>query len=40
MKKDSIFINHTADIGVTAYGADMPQLFTNAARGLFNIITG
>jgi SHS2 domain-containing protein len=37
--KDFEFIDHTADIGITAYGADMPKLFANAGRGLFNIIT-
>ena len=39
MKKDFEFIDHTADIGITAYGADMKQVFANAARGLFSIIT-
>ena len=39
MKKDFELIDHTADIGVTAYGADMKQVFANAARGLFSLIT-
>jgi SHS2 domain-containing protein len=39
VKKDFEFIDHTADIGITAYGADMKQIFANAARGLFSIIT-
>jgi SHS2 domain-containing protein len=39
VKKDFEFIDHTADIGITAYGADMKQVFANAARGLFSIIT-
>ena len=39
MKKDFEFIDHTADIGILAYGADMKQVFANAARGLFSIIT-
>ena len=39
MKKEFEFIDHTADIGVTAYGADMKQLFANTARGLFSLIT-
>ena len=38
MKKDFEFIDHTADIGILAYGADMKQVFANAARGLFSII--
>ena len=39
MKKDFEFIDHTADISILAYGADMKQVFANAARGLFSIIT-
>jgi SHS2 domain-containing protein len=39
VKKDFEFIDHTADIGILAYGADMKQVFANAARGLFSIIT-
>jgi SHS2 domain-containing protein len=39
VKKDFEFIDHTADIGILAYGEDMKQLFANAARGLFSIIT-
>jgi len=30
-------IEHTADIGIKAYGRDMKELFQNAARGMFNI---
>ena len=39
MKKDFEFIDHTADIGILAYGLDIKQVFANAARGLFSIIT-
>lgn len=39
VKKDFEFIDHTADIGILAYGADMKQVFANAARGLFSLIT-
>ncbi len=39
MEKEFEFIDHTADIGVIAYGADIKQVFANAARGLFSIIT-
>ena len=38
VKKDFEFIDHTADIGILAYGKDMKQVFANAARGLFSII--
>lgn len=31
-------IDHTADVGVSAYGATREQLFENAARGMFSII--
>jgi len=33
------FIDHTADIGIIAYGADIKQLFINAALALFSLIT-
>ncbi len=39
MQKEFEFTDHTADIGVTAYGADLKQLFANTARGLFSLIT-
>ena len=31
-------VDHTADIGIVAYGADLRDLFTNAALGLFNLM--
>ena len=31
-------IEHTADIGIKAYGKSLKGLFVNAARGLFDII--
>jgi SHS2 domain-containing protein len=31
-------IDHTADIGIVAYGATIKQVFANAARGLFNLM--
>jgi len=37
--KDFEILNHTADVGIIAYGADMKQAFANAARGLFSLIT-
>jgi len=39
MEKDFEIVNHTADVGIIAYGADMSQAFANAARGLFSLIT-
>jgi len=39
MEKDFEIINHTADIGIVAYGADLSQAFANAARALFSLIT-
>lgn len=31
-------IDHTADIGIAAYGADLKEAFANAAYGLFNLM--
>ena len=39
MVKDFETIDHTADIGIIAYGADISQAFANAARALFSLIT-
>ena len=39
MEKDFEIVNHTADVGIIAYGADMNQAFANAARALFSLIT-
>jgi SHS2 domain-containing protein len=39
MTKDFEIFDHTADIGIIAYGVDLKQAFANAARGLFSIIT-
>ena len=39
MEKDFEILNHTADVGIIAYGADIKQAFINAARGLFSLIT-
>ena len=39
MEKDFEVIEHTADIGIAAYGADLKQVFANTARGLFSLIT-
>ena len=39
VEKDFEILDHTADIGIIAYGADIRQAFTNAARALFSLIT-
>jgi SHS2 domain-containing protein len=31
-------IEHTADMGLAAYGRDLPEAFANAAYGMFSII--
>jgi SHS2 domain-containing protein len=38
-KKDFEILNHTADVGIIAYGSDLKQAFANAAKGLFSLIT-
>jgi len=37
MKRFDVF-EHTADIGVVAYGADMREAFANAAYGMFSLM--
>ena len=32
-------IDHTADVAIAAYGADMKKAFANAALGMFSIMT-
>lgn len=32
-------IEHTADVGIRAYGSSLEELFANAARGMFSLIT-
>ena len=39
MEKDFEIIDHTADVGIIAYGASVSQTFANAARALFSLIT-
>ncbi|UCB42330.1 MAG: archease [Dehalococcoidales bacterium] len=38
MAKDFELIEHTADVGIMAYGADVREAFANAARGMFSLI--
>jgi len=39
MNKAFEVIDHTADVGIIAYGADIEELFSNAGLALFNLIT-
>lgn len=36
---DYELIDHTADIGIKAYGDDLSEAFAHAAKGMFDIIT-
>ena len=38
MSKKYEFIEHTADLGLKAYGASVEELFVNAAEGLFDAL--
>ena len=38
--KGFIVLEHTADVGLNVYGKDKEELFINAARGMFYLITG
>ena len=39
MKKSFEIIDHTADVGIVAYGANVEELFSSAALALFSLIT-
>ncbi len=39
MVKKFEILPHTADVGIIAYGSDMAEAFSNAARGMFSLIT-
>jgi SHS2 domain-containing protein len=39
MKKAFEITDHTADVGIIAYGKDVEELFSNAALALFSLIT-
>ncbi len=39
MMKKYEFIDHTADIGVRAYGKNLSEAFENAAVGMFDVIS-
>ena len=38
VEKPFEIIDHTADIGIVAFGADIKQVFANAALGLFTLM--
>lgn len=38
VEKPFEIIDHTADIGIVAYGTDVKQIFANAAFGLFSLM--
>ncbi len=38
MEKEFEILEHTADAGIIARGADMKEAFANAARGLFSLM--
>lgn len=38
MERDFEIINHTADVGIRAYGTNIGQAFANAARALFSLM--
>src|SRR3990172_6472296 len=39
MEKEFEILNHTADVGIIAYGKDIKEAFANAAKGMFSLIT-
>jgi len=39
MEKEFEIVDHTADVGIRAYGTSMNQAFANAAKALFSLIT-
>ena len=38
--KEFEILEHTADIGIAAYGKNKREVFINAAKGMFEIISG
>ncbi|MBI4744325.1 MAG: archease [Actinobacteria bacterium] len=39
IQKDFVIINHTADVGIEAYGKTPEEIFVNMAKGMFSLIT-
>ncbi|UCC90920.1 MAG: archease, partial [Dehalococcoidia bacterium] len=39
MEEEFEIVDHTADVSIKAYGANINQAFANAAKALFSLIT-
>ena len=39
MEKEFEILNHTADVGIIAYGGNMNEAFANVAKGMFSLMT-
>ncbi len=39
MEKEFEILEHTSDIGIIAYGSGIREVYINAARGMFSLIT-
>ncbi len=39
MDKEFEILEHTADVGIIAYGSNTQEAFANAAKGMFSLIT-
>jgi SHS2 domain-containing protein len=39
MEKEFEILEHTSDIGVIAHGSDIREVYINAAKGMFSLIT-
>jgi SHS2 domain-containing protein len=39
MEREYEIIDHTADVGIKAFGMDLERAFANAARAMFSLIT-
>jgi SHS2 domain-containing protein len=39
MEKEFEILEHTADIGIIAYGENLREAFSSAAKGMFSLIT-
>jgi len=39
MDKEFEILEHTADVGIAAYGKDIKEAFASAAKGMFSLIT-
>ena len=39
MEKEFEILNHTADVGIIAYGVNVNEAFANVAKGMFSLMT-